>query len=160
MREYFQLAAEELNTSIGLTPKPYISIFYMLELTGKSGEHDFADQLLHQANEILPNNSTARVRRAWYMAPRWGGSYEEMDWLIALTKGQQAPFNVVLRLEALKYDDMGAALVNQGDFPQAMQYFERALWFGNAAATTFSENYLLNAQYYVCRTVGDIPICQ
>ena len=160
MREYFQLAAEELNTSIGLTPKPYISIFYMLELTGKSGEHAFADQLLHQANEILPNNSTARVRRAWYMAPRWGGSYEEMDWLIALTKGQQAPFNVVLRLEALKYDDMGAALVNQGDFPQAMQYFERALWFGNAAATTFSENFLLNAQYYMCRTAGDIPICQ
>jgi tetratricopeptide (TPR) repeat protein len=150
MSVYFKKATEELRTSLALTRKPYLSTFHLLTISMQFGDRDTSFEMLHRANEILPNNSFVRNRYAVSLTPRWGGSYEQMDKFISDTKAERVPASVVFQLEAIEHDDKGHALEERNQHADAMEHFQKALELATRVEGTFAVDFLNTSRYYGC----------
>ncbi|MDH5640443.1 MAG: DUF4034 domain-containing protein [Nitrospira sp.] len=123
MRQYHQLATNELMASLKLTKKPFLSLFHLLN-TSPSREQ--ALELVAVANQLLPGNTLARNRYMIGLTPRWGGSYEEMKLFISRSKEEGLNNDGLLQLEAIMYDDMAHTYFQQGDRQNAAKCLDRA----------------------------------
>jgi hypothetical protein len=156
----FQIAEDELRLSLGLTQKPYMSLFHLLLIAGNSGDRQAMDELLAYANRVLPSNSLARCRYATYLVPRWGGSYEEFGRFVQRSKTEGAPAHVVLQLQAIEHNDRGHAMEESGNHAGASAQFEKALRIGEQVGGTFGVEFLPVARYYMCSTPGSPSYCR
>ncbi len=160
MTAYLDKAGDELRRSLTLTPKPYLSIFHLLDIAAHFGDRSYSKALLSEANKTLPDNALARNRYLVSLMPRWGGSYPEVDSFIASSKKQGVPANVILQLESIKYNDMGHALEADGQHRAAQEQFKKALELGAKTGGTFSVDFLSVSRYYMCPNPNAATYCQ
>jgi Domain of unknown function (DUF4034) len=126
LRQYQDLATQELLTSLKLAKKPFLSVFYLLDLTKLGGSREHSLALISAANVMLPNNTLARNRYMSSLKPRWGGSYEEMQEFISRSKEEGLNTAGLNQLEAIMYDDMAFTALQHGDKENASKYLDRA----------------------------------
>ena len=62
MHKLFGISQLELNRSLALSTKPYLSIFHLLDIARAEGDDEQSHALLARANKMLPNNRLARNR--------------------------------------------------------------------------------------------------
>jgi tetratricopeptide (TPR) repeat protein len=157
---YLTSAAMQLRESIPLTPKPFLSLFHLLEIASQLGDRRAASDLIAQANRMCPTNALARDRYVTSLMPRWGGSYADVDAFVSASQEQGAPAAVIAQLDALKYDDMGHALEESGSHVDARESFQKALELGAQAGGTFNADWLQVSRYYVCADGNTAPYCR
>lgn len=160
MNDYYQKAILELRTSMDLTQKPYLSIFHLLTISMQYGDEQMSLDLLHQGNQMLPNNSLVRNRYAMTLLPRWGGSYEAFDEFISYTKAEGVQESIVQQLEAIKNDDQGKTLEKAKRHSEAMEHFKIALDLAARIGGTFAMDYLQDSRYYGCSIPNPPLICR
>jgi tetratricopeptide (TPR) repeat protein len=160
MTRYLEKSNNELRHSLTLTPKPYLSIFHLLDISAHFGNREDSKKLLSEANKVLPNNVLARGRYAISLLPRWGGSYAELDSFIASSRKQGVPPNIISLLESIKQDDIGHTLEEHGDHTAALEHFEKALQLGAKAGGTLGVDFLPVSRYYICLGPNVATYCQ
>lgn len=128
MRKLHAIARPELEASLSLTEKPYLSVFHLLDL--HEGDRALHKSLMEAGTRMLPTNTLVRARYMRGLTPRWGGSYEEMKAFLAQARTSGATEDGLLELEAIMFDDMGDAALRQGDQQSAVRHFRRALELG------------------------------
>lgn len=160
MLSYFRLARAELRRSLTLTKNPYLSVFHLLTMSMMLGQPKRSKTLLAEGNRLLPNNSLVRCQYADSLLPRWGGSYAQFSKFVARTRQQAVPASVIIKLEAIKYDDMGNTYEGHGQIAKAHHYFREALLLGLKAGGTFNKDFLLASRYYMCTRESHPDLCR
>ena len=79
MRELLAKARPELERSLSLTSKPYLSHLSLMTLSRYVGDRDAGRRHYLAGIELSPNSVRLRLARMTALEPIWGGSYEEME---------------------------------------------------------------------------------
>ena len=66
---------------------------------------------------------------------------------------------MIAQLEAIKYDDIGHGLEENGSHAAAQEQFQKALELGAQVGETFTVDWLQVSRYYMCRTVNVSAYC-
>lgn len=107
MYAYFKIANKELTESLRLTKSPYLSIFHLMDIAGIVVDREWSDSLMKQADSLLKYNRLVRGRYFDYLAPRWGGSYDQMRTYIKSAEKNGYDKKGLLQLEAFLYSEIG-----------------------------------------------------
>lgn len=83
MQVYLYKATQILKASVALSPKPYLSTLYLLNVAMLNGTREESRQWLAAGTSLDPNASLVRIRYMITLQPRWGGSLEEMRAYVA-----------------------------------------------------------------------------
>ncbi|TKB76044.1 MAG: DUF4034 domain-containing protein [Nitrospira sp.] len=142
MRQYHKIARTELERSLELTKKPFLSIFHLLDIARSEGSKEDSWALIAAANKMLPSNSLARNRFMDSLSPRWGGSYEEMRQFISRSKDEGVSMIGLIQLEAIMYDDMAETYLARGDRQSAAKYYDRAVELAERVGGDFRKDWL------------------
>lgn len=160
MRQYFEIAEQDLEASLKLTPKPFLSVFHLLDISKISGDRYKAALLLASSIKILPNNMLVRNRYMLTLTPRWGGSYEEMEQFVRKARGEGLTPTSLMQLEAIIFDDKGLSSLEHGDQGGAISYFAKAQDLGERVGGEFSKDFLVNSKRHVCRVQDLLKYCK
>lgn len=160
MHQYHEIAKIELNTSLKLTRKPFLSVFHLLEISQSDGDKKTSLALLASGNKMLHSNTLVRNRFIRSLEPRWGGSYAQMKDFVAKSKAEGVSAVGIMQLEAIMYDDMGFTLIESGDTRAAIENFLKALELGRRVGGEFRKDFLINSNYYSCREPALKKYCQ
>jgi len=150
-RDLHGIAQKELEASLKLTAKPYISVFHLMGISWVQGSRKESADLLDRGNRMLPSNTLLRNRYMSTLAPRWGGSYEEMARFIIQSKSNGAPAESVTQLEAIMHEDAGHSLMERGETESAVPHLRQALELAAQVRPDFRQEWLGSANYYSCR---------
>ncbi len=78
MTRYLTKATDVLQRSLAMSPRPYLSSLYLLDIAMMDGTRDQARHWLDFGTSLDPDASLVRLRYMVTLEPRWGGSLEEM----------------------------------------------------------------------------------
>lgn len=110
MHAYLTKARADLNASLKMSAKPYLSTLYLLNVAQLSGKDAERRHWLDAGNKLDPKNVLLRVRYMVTLEPRWGGSYEEMEAFLEECASQNLPPRTLARLEHVILRDVADAL--------------------------------------------------
>lgn len=150
MRRYHEIAVTELNESLKLTGKPFLIVFHLLDISKSGGSKENSRSLVIAAKKMLPSNTLVRNRFMISLAPRWGGSYEEMNQFFAQSKKEEVNTSGLNQLEALMFDDMAMTYLEQRDRENATKYFFKALELAQRVGGDFRKDWLSYTNTHLC----------
>jgi hypothetical protein len=157
MRRLHALALPQLDESLSLTEKPYLSIFHLLDLRERNGPVEKA--LMDAATKMLPSNRLVRARYMRSLRPRWGGSHEAMWAFLTEARSTGATEAGLVELEAIIFDDLGDTAIRRGDEKDAVASFRKALELGERVGGEVPQE-LLSSRYYRCKLPGLETYCR
>lgn len=128
MRRLHAIALPQLEESLSLTERPYLSVFHLLDL--RDGDRPVQRALLEAGTKMLPANRLIRARYMRGLTPRWGGSYDAMRAFLTEAKRTGATELGLFELEAIIFDDAGDTDLSRGNQAGATQNFRKALELG------------------------------
>ena len=146
--EYWSKAKEELDTSLPLSSRPYLSFYRLMYLAIYAGAPDAARSYLLSANRTLPSNALARDGYVESLLPKWGGSYDAVEAFIAESSSEGVPLPILSQMEAIEEDDIGRSFEDAGDHATALGHFHRALDLAKDAGDDFSYGFLMSSRYH------------
>jgi tetratricopeptide (TPR) repeat protein len=79
MRIFFEKAQADLERSLTLTPKPYLSHLTLMSVSRTGGSGRDAKAHYRAAVKLAPQSIELRLAQMSNLEPRWGGSYREME---------------------------------------------------------------------------------
>lgn len=160
MSKLFVQSRAELMASLGLTKKPYLSIFHLLDIAKGRGDEEEAQKLHAAANKMFPNNRLLRARYFGTLRPRWGGSYKLMEEYIKSAKREGVDQIGIWQLEAIKFNDQGLTAWENKNYVAAHSDFLAALNRAKRIGGTFREDYLHQAEEFVCKLSHEPEYCK
>ena len=125
------LARHELEESLELTEKPFLSVWHLIDLV--YGDPVLMKELMDRGTQMLPTNTLIRARYMRALRPRWYGSYQQMEAFLVYARETGATERGLCELEAIICDDAGDIAKRDGDYATAVELFRRALELGAKA---------------------------
>ncbi len=127
MRIFLEKAHTDLQRSLALTPKPYLSRRILMVVTRTTGEINDAKAHYAEAVKLAPQSVELRIAHIGNLAPQWGGSYPEMEAFAAASRTQltdpKAADRVAARIPAAR----GQERVRQHDPSKALGFYNEAV---------------------------------
>ncbi len=77
MRAYLEKSSVDLERSLGLSPKPYLSHRYLMAIAQYTGSRASTKSRYTEAAKLAPASVEPRLAYMTSLEPRWGGSYRE-----------------------------------------------------------------------------------
>ena len=142
MEQMFVLSKNDLETSLRLNPKSYLAILHLLNIAQFEGDSQAAENYLMLGNSVLPSNMIVRIRYLIQLTPRWGGSYKSIESFINKCQSQGLSHDKIDLLNAVKLDDQGFVLEEQGETVEAYLTYEDALKLSISGGNRFRQDYL------------------
>jgi Domain of unknown function (DUF4034) len=99
MELYLAKASEVLQLSLPLSPRPYLSSLYLLNIAMLHGSRADARHWLDVGTSLDPEASLVRVRYMVILEPRWGGSLDEMRAYVAECEHEGVAAQTLARLK-------------------------------------------------------------
>lgn len=161
MHYYHEIGKPDLDKSLKLTGKPYLSVFHLLDIARLAGNHADSWALVQRANAMLPTNTLARNRFFISLEPRWGGSYGEMRSFIARSKEEGISRVGIMELEAIMYDDMGYTYWERGEHQSATHVFGKALDLAESLGRLTgapAKDFVVHAFRYACEEPVELKL--
>lgn len=151
MEQYHEIAWRELEQSMKLTAKPFLSVFHLLEIARAKGDRNTSWLLMEAGSKMLPANTLIRNRFFISLSPRWGGTYGEMKEYIDRSRKEGVSRAGLMELEAIMHDDMGNTFLEQGNRELAIFHLAQALELAREIGGEFGREFLLVAMEYRCQ---------
>jgi len=142
MQQMFDLAKKDLEMSLHLNPKSYLSVLHLLNIAQFEGNDEAANTYLRLGNSLLPSNFLVRARYLIHLTPRWGGSYQNMEEFIAQCQTEGVDLGQIALLRAIELEDKGVVLAEQGNKGQARSRYLDALRLSISGGSRFRRDYL------------------
>jgi len=127
-------AAAELERSVPLTAKPYISHLSFVTLSRYVGDRDLGDRHYKDALAIAPQSLSVRQARMTILEPRWGGSYRQMEALAKEAAGELKDASAAAKLAARIPADRADEKQRSKDYDAALGLYDEALRLDPSAA--------------------------
>lgn len=142
MAEWFSRAKGDFGVAIAKMPRLVEAYCYLILIEQGVGGHK-KRSLYEQALKINPDSFSARDAFLNSLLPRWGGSYIEMQQVIAAARSSYRRMPRLKVLEGRVDADIGELLLYEGKSDEAKTYFLRALSKGDYASTNLRYGQLL-----------------
>jgi predicted Zn-dependent protease/TPR repeat protein len=127
MRFYLDRARADLERSLKLSGKPYLSHAYLMTIERVGGGRGRGDEHYAAALKLAPQSVELRLRRMTSLEPRWGGSLAKMQELAAQTRkdlGDESAANrIAARIPAYRAFERSSAK----DWAGALKHFDEAI---------------------------------
>lgn len=153
------IAIDELNESMLLTIKPYLSIFYLIDIV-KPENQSAADILLKKATDILPKSVLVRNQYMQYLSPRFGGSLEMMHAFIGQSQQDGSVGSGIQQLEAIYEDELGSIDQEEKHRMMSINHYGVALAISQDWGVEFRREFIPNADKAACREPELKKFCQ
>ncbi|MCY1041921.1 DUF4034 domain-containing protein [Corallococcus sp. bb12-1] len=128
MRKAFERALPDLNLAWTLHPKAVSAARPLIHVANALGDHEARDRVFTRAAEQCPSCADIRTTYLHGLAPRWGGSYEEMD---AFAEAQRRAHPELGFLRGFADWDRARSLRAEGDNDRALALLAKALSAGD-----------------------------
>jgi TPR repeat protein len=126
MREYYDIATADLERSLALTEKPYLSHRYLLTISRYLGGPDAMRLHYEEAIRWAPQRVETRLAYMKGLEPRWGGSYAAMEGQLADSRAALSDPQAVRRLAARIPASRGHDAHDRKDYLRALSYYDEA----------------------------------
>jgi predicted Zn-dependent protease len=142
MRFYLDKARAELERSLELSGKPYLSHAYLMTIARLGGVG--RDEAHYEAAlKLAPQSVELRLRRMTDLEPRWGGSVSHMEAFAAQARKElddpAAANRVAARIPAYRgYEHQSAK-----DLTGALKYYDEAITLDATASSLCERSYVL-----------------
>jgi tetratricopeptide (TPR) repeat protein len=127
MLAYLTQARQDLQASLKMTAKPYLSTLYLLNAARYSGTAEERRQWLDAGNAIDPHNELLRLRYLNCLTPRRGGSLQQMWEFRAENARRQVPAELLRRFDITIHDETAQILNKQRNFAAAFTEWSEVL---------------------------------
>ena len=104
-----------LVSSLRLSPRPYLSALYLLDVALLTGSRAERRHWLHVGESVDPSNALVRQRYFFSLQPGWGGSYRQMRRFLRLCAAQHASRTVLIDMQRLLHADLAADAMRTHD---------------------------------------------
>lgn len=127
MRAYLAKAKADLDASLPLTAKPYVSQLFLLELYKTGGTREQARLVYDAAVKAYPQS--VRLRDSWMsvLEPRWGGSLADMEAFAAASARELKNPSDVAQIAARVPAYLGGELNRAKEWEKAVAAYDQAI---------------------------------
>jgi len=158
MYRWLELSNRELQLSMKLTPKPYMTVYHLQDIASLVGNKQASDQLVAAGTLMLPHARLVRERYLRSLMPRWGGSYEQMREFIDMSRKDGADPACVEQMEISLDGQMASHAWREKNYAEANRLYlivlDRASQLGLKSGT-----YIDDAYRYICTTSKEARYC-
>ena len=145
MEEMHALGVRDLTTALTLNRKAYIATLHLLNMAIAAGDDREALRYLNMGNEILPSNLLVQARYFISLAPKWGGSWKEMERFIKQAQATGASPDRIDLLRSLMANERGLSALGAGEHAISREAYAKALEFSKSGGPWFRGYYLKGA---------------
>jgi hypothetical protein len=143
MKNWLRRARPDLTASLELTPKPYLSALYLLNVAMLQGSPDERLHWYTVATSMDPANTLVRYRYMFSLRPRWGGSYEQMQDFLRQCEDQHLPPQLLARLDMLIHADRAEDAMRAADNGKSFDEWAEVLRLAELAGESPSTEALI-----------------
>jgi predicted Zn-dependent protease len=144
MRAHFQHATDDLQRSLALTEKPYVSHRTLLTIARNMGSRREQRTHYEAAIHLAPASVNTRLAYLTTLEPRWGGSYEQMEAFVAESRAALPDPQDVAALAARIPAYRGFEKQRAQDFMGALAHFDEAIGLSENADALCQRSYVLS----------------
>jgi len=158
MRVYLSKARRDLERSLKLTQKPYLSRLLLMSLTRTAGSRRGAKAQYGEAVKLAPQSVELRLAYMSSLEPRWGGSLAEMEAFAAESRTQlkdpDAAARVTARIPAYRAHERQ----REKDFTQALQLYDESIALYADARALCERSYVLSQLKRDAEAFADVKL--
>lgn len=133
MENFLARARPDLLDSLKLTPKPYLSALYLLNVAALDGSRSECRHWLNRGTAIDPAGIMVRYRYMWSLRPRWGGSYDEMHDYLRRSQAEHLNPQLLARMAILIHTDLAKDAQTEKDRAHAFSEWGQVLTLARTA---------------------------
>ncbi len=105
----------DFGASLALESKPFLSYFYMLDISDQYAGVPYTRQLYEKAVALSPTSFGLHLKFMKALEAKWGGSLQEMRAFMEECRNSHLPDPQLRQLQAMVYEDEGWEDVNYND---------------------------------------------
>lgn len=137
MQDNMILSAKDAEGALKINPRLCFAYIALMDINRTRGDQEVGSLLLQKALDACPDSFSVRDTHMNLLLPRWGGSHEEMM-RFALDSVAVGKNPRIKQLPGLVYWDMGRIAKGEGKTELAIDYFNKALTFGDSPKVIYS----------------------
>jgi len=158
MRSHLERARRDLERSLGLTQRPYLSRLTLMSIARISGNRRGARTQYLEAVKLAPQSVELRLAHMTTLEPRWGGSYAEMAAHLAESRSQLrdpgAADRLAARIPAYRAHERQQAK----EYAPALKLYDEAIGLYASAGTLCERSYVLSQLKRDAEAFADVKL--
>ena len=127
MRVFLEKAHADLQRSLPLTPKPYLSRLNLMTIARSTGDGSDEKAQYQEAVKLAPQSVELRIAHIGNLAPQWGGSYPEMEAFATESRAQLTDPKAASRVAARVAANRGHEHNRRQDPSKALGFYHEAV---------------------------------
>jgi Zn-dependent protease with chaperone function/TPR repeat protein len=143
MRHYFGKARADLEHSLKLSPKPYLSHVYLMIAACHCRNKDQGEAAYEAAVKLAPESVELRLQRMSDLEPRWGGSLAKMEAFAAQSRKELADVPAANRVSARIPAYRAFEQRQAKDMAGALKYLDEAIALDADGSMLCERSYVL-----------------
>jgi Zn-dependent protease with chaperone function/TPR repeat protein len=144
MQAYLGKARSDLQRSLKMTQKPYLSRRALMSIARTAGNRRTGKGHYLEAVKLAPQSVELRIAYMTSLEPRWGGSYKEMEAFVAESRSQLKDPGAQERLAAEIPAYRAYERQQEKDFAQALKLYDESIGLHADAGTLCQRSYVLS----------------
>ena len=158
MRAYFDKAGADLERSLALTLKPYLSRLTLMSMARTNGNRRAERVQYLEAVKLAPQSVELRLAHMVSLEPRWGGSYRQMEALVAESRAELGDPVAVNRIAARVPAYRAFESQQAHQYPQALKHYDESIALYPGAGTLCERSYVLTQLKRDAEALEDIKL--
>jgi len=158
MRMYFRKATADLERSLQLTQKPFVSRVGLMTIASYIGSRATEKTHYLEGVKLAPQSVEIRLEHMRNLEPRWGGSYPEMEAFAAEARSQlrdsRAADRVAARIPAYRADERQSAK----DYVEALKHYDEAIALDASSSLLCGRSYVLSQLKRDAEAFADVKL--
>lgn len=158
MQAYLDRARTELERSLALTQKPYLSRLALMSIARTLGERRVERAQYLEAVKLAPQSVELRLAHMTSLEPRWGGSLRRMEAHLAESRSQlldpRAVDRVAARIPAYRAYERQQA----GELAQALRHYDESIALYQGAGTLCERSWVLSQLNRDAEAFADVKL--
>jgi Zn-dependent protease with chaperone function/tetratricopeptide (TPR) repeat protein len=158
MRFYLGKARRDLDRSLKLAQKPYMSRLLLMAVAGTSGSRRTVRTQYLEAVKLAPRSVELRLAYMTSLEPRWGGSLASMEAFVAESRAQLKDTDAAARLAARIPAYRGHEHQRAKEYTQALQLYDESIALHADAGTLCERSYVLSQLKRDAEALADVRL--
>jgi Zn-dependent protease with chaperone function len=158
MRAYMGKARRDLERSLKLTQKPYLSRLLLMSLTRITGGRRGAKVQYAEAVKLAPQSVELRLAYMTSLEPRWGGSFKAMEAFAAESRAELKDAESAARVAARVPAYRAHERQREKDFAQALQLYNESIALYADARALCERSYVLSQLKRDAEAFADVKL--
>ena len=140
-----------MKASLALDSRPLLSYYVLIDTAGLPCERKSLDEYFKEAAVRVPHSKLLFNRQLHYLKPRWCGSNNEMERVIAEASSSGMPLDAIQQLRAIVEDDLGRTLIDAKLEEQGVEHLAKGAELGQPFGAEFRRESLFALEEFACK---------